>query len=127
MPRHPDLDAPARGTRARLEGRGITVVDLLLALSAAERDGNTFATRDSHWNERGNEVGESAYDLGYRQGGPDLDTHQTADDARHERSYGPATEQSFATGYGDGFSGAPSCYGAPPARQWMRQDSPGWE
>jgi len=51
-----DLDAPARETRARLEGRGITVVDLLPALSAAERDGNTFATRDSHWNERGNEV-----------------------------------------------------------------------
>lgn len=51
-----DLDTPARETRARLAGRGITVIDLLPALSAAERDGNTFATRDSHWNERGNEV-----------------------------------------------------------------------
>ena len=71
--------------------------------------------------------GESAYDLSYRQGGPDLNTHQTADDARHERSYGPATEQSFATGYGDGFSGAPNRYGAPRARQWMRQHSPDWE
>jgi hypothetical protein len=51
-----DLDAPARETRARLEGRGIPVIDLLPALSAAERGGNTFATRDSHWNERGNGV-----------------------------------------------------------------------
>ena len=51
-----DLDTPARETRAHLEGRGIAVIDPLPALSAAERDGNVFATRDSHWNERGNEV-----------------------------------------------------------------------
>ena len=51
-----DLDTPARETRARLEGRGVTVIDLLPALSAAEPGGNTYATRDSHWNERGNEV-----------------------------------------------------------------------
>jgi hypothetical protein len=51
-----DLDAPARETRAGLEGRGIPVIDLLPALSAAERDGPTYASRDSHWNERGNEV-----------------------------------------------------------------------
>ena len=51
-----ELDTPVQETRARLEGRGITVVDLLPALSPAERDGNTCATRDSHWSERGNEV-----------------------------------------------------------------------
>lgn len=67
---------------------------------------------------------EAAYDLGYRQGGRDLNTRQTADYARHKRSYGPTTEQSFATGYSDGFSGAPNRYGAPEARQWMRQDNP---
>jgi hypothetical protein len=65
---------------------------------------------------------EAAYDLGYRKGGRDLNTNQTADYARHGRSYGPATEQSFATGYRDGFSGAVNRYGAPEARQWMRQD-----
>jgi hypothetical protein len=67
---------------------------------------------------------EAAYDLGYRKGGRDLNTHQTADYARHKRSYGPATEQSFATGYSDGFSGAPNRYGAPEARRWMLQDNP---
>jgi hypothetical protein len=51
-----ELDTPVHETRARLEDRGITVVDLLPALSPAERDGNTCATRDSHWSERGNEV-----------------------------------------------------------------------
>ena len=51
-----DLDAPAREMRAGLEGRGIAVIDPLPALAAAERDGNVYATRDSHWNERGNEV-----------------------------------------------------------------------
>jgi hypothetical protein len=51
-----DLDAPARETRAHLEARGVAVIDLLPALVAAERDGNTYAPRDSHWNERGNEV-----------------------------------------------------------------------
>ncbi len=51
-----DLDTPARETRLHLDGRGIAVIDLLPALSAAERDGNVYATRDSHWNERGNEV-----------------------------------------------------------------------
>lgn len=65
---------------------------------------------------------EAAYDLGYRLGGRDLDSNQTADPARHDRSYGPAAEQSFATGYRDGFSGAPNRYGAPEARRWMRQD-----
>jgi len=72
----------------------------------------------------GASVDESAYDLGYRKGARDLDTHQTADYARHNRSYGPATEQSFATGYSDGFSGVKNRYGAPEARQWMRQDDP---
>jgi hypothetical protein len=72
----------------------------------------------------GASVDESAYDLGYRQGARDLNTHETADYARHKRSYGPATEQSFATGYSDGFSGVPNRYGAPEARQWMRQDNP---
>jgi hypothetical protein len=67
---------------------------------------------------------ESAYDLGYRLGGRDLNSNQIADYARHDRSYGPATEQSFATGYRDGFSGAPNRYGAPEARQWMRQADP---
>lgn len=66
---------------------------------------------------------EAAYDLGYRKGSRDVDSHETADYARHGRSYGPATEQSFATGYRDGFSGAPNRYGAPEARQWMRQDN----
>ncbi len=51
-----DLDAPAHETRAHLEARGVAVIDLLPALAAAERDGNTYAPRDSHWNERGNEV-----------------------------------------------------------------------
>ena len=65
---------------------------------------------------------EAAYDLGYRKGGRDLDSERTADYARHHRSYGPATEQSFATGYRDGFSGAPNRYGAPEARRWMNDD-----
>ena len=51
-----DLDTPARETRGGLERRGIAVIDLLPALAAAERDGRTYATRDSHWNERGNAV-----------------------------------------------------------------------
>lgn len=51
-----DLDIPARETRLHLEVRGVAVIDLLPALAAAERDGNTYALRDSHWNERGNEV-----------------------------------------------------------------------
>ena len=51
-----DLDAPARETRAHLEARGVAVIDLLPALAAAELDGNTYEPRDSHWNERGNEV-----------------------------------------------------------------------
>lgn len=51
-----DLGLPARETRAHLEARGVAVIDLLLALAAAERDGSTYAPRDSHWNERGNEV-----------------------------------------------------------------------
>ncbi len=51
-----DLDVPARATRAHLEARGVAVIDLLPALAAAERGGNTYAPRDSHWNERGNEV-----------------------------------------------------------------------
>jgi len=67
---------------------------------------------------------EAAYDLGYRLGGRDVNSNQTADPARHNRSYGPATEQSFATGYRDGFSGAPNRYGAPEARRWMRQADP---
>jgi len=67
---------------------------------------------------------EAAYDLGYRKGGGDVTTSRAADYARHHRSYGPATEQSFATGYRDGFSGAPNRYGAPEARQWMRQADP---
>ncbi len=67
---------------------------------------------------------EAAYDLGYRLGGRDLNSNQTADPARHDRSYGPETEQSFATGYRDGFSDAPNRYGAPEARQWMRQADP---
>ncbi len=55
-----DLDTPTREARARLDARGVTVIDLLPALSAADRDGNTYATRDSHWNERGNEVAAEA-------------------------------------------------------------------
>jgi hypothetical protein len=51
-----DLDRPARETRRHLEDRGAIVVDLLPALSAAERDGSTYALRDSHWNDRGNAV-----------------------------------------------------------------------
>ena len=51
-----DLDIPARETRAHLEARGVAVIDLLPALAAAERDASTYAPRDSHWNERGNEV-----------------------------------------------------------------------
>ena len=66
---------------------------------------------------------EGAYDLGYRKGARDLETHATADYARHKRSFGPTTEQSFATGYGDGFSGVPNRYGAPEARSWMRSGS----
>lgn len=65
---------------------------------------------------------EAAYDLGYRKGVRDVNSNQTADYARHDRSYGPATEQSFATGYRDGFSGAPNRYGATESRQWMRGD-----
>ena len=67
---------------------------------------------------------EAAYDLGYRLGGRDVNSNRTSDYARHDRSYGPATEQSFATGYRDGFSGAPNRYGAPEARRWMRQADP---
>jgi len=67
---------------------------------------------------------EAAYELGYRKGGGDVTTNRAADYARHHRSYGPATEQSFATGYRDGFSGAPNRYGAPEARRWMRQADP---
>lgn len=65
---------------------------------------------------------EAAYDLGYRLGGRDLNSNRTADPARHHRSYGPATEQPFATGYRDGYSGAPNRYGAPEARQWINDD-----
>ena len=65
---------------------------------------------------------EAAYDLGYRLGGRDRNSNQTSDYARHDRSYGPATEQSFATGYRDGFSGAANRYGATESRQWMRKD-----
>ena len=67
---------------------------------------------------------EAAYDLGYRKGSRDVDSNQTSDYARHDRSYGPATEQAFSTGYRDGFSGAPNRYGAPEARRWMRHDDP---
>jgi len=51
-----DLDLPARETSAHLEAGGVAVIDLLPPLAAAERDGSTYALRDSHWNERGNEV-----------------------------------------------------------------------
>ncbi len=67
---------------------------------------------------------EAAYDLGFRLGGRDRNTDQTSDYARHDRSYGPASEQSFATGYRDGFSGVTNRYGAPEARRWMSQDNP---
>jgi hypothetical protein len=67
---------------------------------------------------------EAAYDLGYRLGGRDVNSNRTSDYARHDRSYGPETEQSFATGYRDGFSGAPNRYGATESRHWMRQDGP---
>jgi hypothetical protein len=67
---------------------------------------------------------EAAYDLGYRLGGRDVNSNRTTDHARHDRSYGTETEQSFATGYGDGFSGAPNRYGALESRQWMRQNDP---
>lgn len=67
---------------------------------------------------------EAAYDLGYRLGGRDMNSNRTSDYARHGRSYGPETEQSFATGYRDGFSGAPNRHGATESRQWMRQDDP---
>lgn len=55
-----DLDLPARTTREHLEARGAIVIDLLPALSDAERDGNTYALRDSHWNEHGNAVAAQA-------------------------------------------------------------------
>jgi hypothetical protein len=55
-----DLDRPARATRAALESRGVTVIDLLPPLAAAERDAPTYALRDSHWNERGNAVAARA-------------------------------------------------------------------
>lgn len=67
---------------------------------------------------------EAAYDLGYRQGARDVDTHETSDYARHNRSFEAATEKSYATGYTDGFSGVRNRYGAPEARDWMRQDNP---
>ena len=67
---------------------------------------------------------EGAYDLGYRYGARDQNTHATADYERHKRAFGPTTEQSFATGYSDGFSGVPNRYGKPEARTWMRSEPP---
>jgi hypothetical protein len=55
-----DLGFPARATRERMEAGGAIVIDLLPALSDAERDGNTYALRDSHWNERGNAIAAQA-------------------------------------------------------------------
>jgi len=108
--------------RSSISLLGLAVLAALLAIApACAKNGEL---RQKLVAPEGASVDESAYDLGYRKGARDLDTHQTADYARHNRSYGPATEQSFATGYSDGFSGVKNRYGAPEARQWMRQDDP---
>ena len=51
-----DLERPGRETRGHFEPRNVAVVDLLPALTAAEREEPTYAPRNSHWNERGNAV-----------------------------------------------------------------------
>ena len=117
----PDLKI-ATIARSSISLLGLAVLAALLAIApACAKNGEL---RQKLVAPEGASVDESAYDLGYRQGGRDLNTHESADYSRHKRSYGAATEQSFATGYSDGFSGAPNRYGAPEARQWMRQDDP---
>jgi len=51
-----DLDHPARETRNHFEPKKVLVIDLLPALTAAERDAPTYALRNTHWNERGNAI-----------------------------------------------------------------------
>ena len=100
---------------------GLVALAAPLALApGCARDGDLRQTLGAP---EGASKDEAAYDLGHRLGARDLNSNPTADTARHTRSYGPATEQSFATGYRDGSSGAPNRFGAPEARQWMRQDS----
>ena len=51
-----DLEYPGRATRNHFEPAGVRVIDLLPALTAAEREMPTYALRNSHWNERGNAI-----------------------------------------------------------------------
>jgi lysophospholipase L1-like esterase len=51
-----DLDHPARETRNHFEPKKVLVIDLLPALTAAERDASTYALRNTHWNGRGNAI-----------------------------------------------------------------------
>jgi hypothetical protein len=51
-----DLEHPDRVTRDHFAAQGVAVIDLLAALTVAEQSGSTYAPRNSHWNERGNEV-----------------------------------------------------------------------
>ena len=51
-----DLEHPGRETRTHFEPEKCSVIDLLPALTAAEREEPTYALRNSHWNERGNAI-----------------------------------------------------------------------
>jgi hypothetical protein len=51
-----DLERTWRETRTHFEAENVLVVDLLPALTAAEREESTYALRNSHWNERGNTI-----------------------------------------------------------------------
>jgi hypothetical protein len=51
-----DLARTWRETRTHFEAENVLVIDLLPALTAAERAESTYALRNSHWNERGNAV-----------------------------------------------------------------------
>ena len=55
-----DLERPALATRSHFEPQQIPVIDLLGALTAAERTQPTYAPRNTHWNEHGNAVAAQA-------------------------------------------------------------------
>ena len=69
-----DFDAPNARLRAYLEGRGVSVLDLLPVLRAAHADGRVYKPRDTHWNVRGNRI--AAQEI-YRQVKPLLERGKT--------------------------------------------------
>lgn len=55
-----DLDQPQRILTSELTARAVPVLDLLPAFRTARASGPLYLPRDSHWNERGNELAASA-------------------------------------------------------------------